>query len=84
MDIIVAFKTYTCNTHKINIDKRIKNIYIDTELVLPMCNVHPSLSLKTLDKKSAHYTWQNIVHTFQVHMEHFQGQTTARTQNKSQ
>ena len=26
-------------------------MYIDTELVLPMCNVHPYFSLKNLDQK---------------------------------
>ena len=32
-------------------NKRIKNIYIDTELALPMYNVHPFFSLKNLGKK---------------------------------
>ena len=32
--------------------KRIKNIYRDTELVLPMYNVHPYFSLKNLGKKA--------------------------------
>lgn len=31
------------------------------ELVLPMYNVHPYLSLKKSGKKSAHYTQQNTV-----------------------
>ena len=35
----------------ISINKRIKNIYIDTELVLPMYNAHPYFSLKNLGKK---------------------------------
>ena len=35
----------------ISINKRIKNIYIDTELVLPMYNVHTYLSLKNLSNK---------------------------------
>ena len=34
----------------INIKKRIKNIYIDTDLVLPMHNTHPYFSLKNLGK----------------------------------
>ena len=40
----------------ISINERIKNIYIDAELVLPMYNVHPYFSLKNLGKKSALYT----------------------------
>ena len=32
-----------------------KNIYIDTELVLPMYNVHPYFSLKNLSKKCSLY-----------------------------
>ena len=35
----------------IGINKRIKNFYIDTELVLPMYNTHPYFSLKNLGKK---------------------------------
>ena len=35
----------------INLNKRIKNIYIDTELVVPMYNAHPYFSLKNLGKK---------------------------------
>ena len=31
--------------------ERIKNIYIDTELVLPMYNEHPYFFLKNLGKK---------------------------------
>ena len=38
-----------------------KNIYIDTELVLAMYNSHPYFSLKNLGEKSAHYTWRNVV-----------------------
>ena len=34
-----------------SINKRIKNIYIDTELVLPMYNMHPYFYLKNLGKK---------------------------------
>ena len=45
-----------------SINKRIKDIYTDTELVLPMYNMHPYFSLKNLGKKNAHYTWQNTVH----------------------
>ena len=33
-----------------------KNIYIDTELVLPMYNVHPYFSLKNVGKKVCMYT----------------------------
>ena len=36
--------------------RRIKNFYIDTELVLPMYNAHPYFSLKNLGKKCALYT----------------------------
>ena len=40
------------NRYKVQeIFKRIKNIYIDTELVLPMYNAHPYFSLKNLGKK---------------------------------
>ena len=38
-----------------SINKRIKNTYIDTELVLPMYNVHLYFSLKNLGKKCALY-----------------------------
>ena len=34
----------------ISINKTIKNIYVDTELVLPMYSVHPYFSFKILDK----------------------------------
>ena len=34
------------------------------ELMLPMHNAHPYLSLKNLGKKSAHYTQQNMVYAF--------------------
>ena len=43
-----------------SINKRIKNNFIDMELVLPMYNEHPYFSFKNLGK-SAHYTWQNAV-----------------------
>ena len=48
-DIIVCFLElhFQC----ISISKRIKNIYIDIELVLPMYNVHPYFFLKNLDRK---------------------------------
>ena len=36
---------------RISLNKRIKNIYIDTELILPMYNVLPYFSLKNLGKK---------------------------------
>ena len=38
------------------INKRIKNIYIDMELVLPMYNAHPYFPSKTLAKKCALHT----------------------------
>ena len=34
-----------------SINKRIRNIYVDPELVLPMYNVHPYFPLKNLGKK---------------------------------
>ena len=34
------------------------------ELILPMYNAHLYFSLKTLGKKSAHYTWQNTVYVY--------------------
>ena len=37
-------------------------MYVDTELVLPMYNVHPYFSLKNLGKNSVHYMWQNMIH----------------------
>ena len=35
--------------------KRMKNIYIDTELLLPMYNAHSYFSLKIVGKKCALY-----------------------------
>ena len=39
-----------------SINKRIKNIYIDRELALPIYNTHPYLSLKNLGKIFVLYT----------------------------
>ena len=44
-----------------SINKRIKNIYIDKELVLPMYNVHPYFSLKNLGKKVHIIHGKNVV-----------------------
>ena len=43
-------------------NKRIKNIYIDVELVLPMYKMHPYFPLK-FGQKSAYYTQQNMVYS---------------------
>ena len=43
-------------------NKRIKNIYIGMELVLPMCNVRPSFSPKNLGKKAHIIPQQNMVY----------------------
>ena len=48
IQILLVLSRVTPLTNK---NKRIKNIYRDTELVLPMYNVHPYFSLKNLGKK---------------------------------
>ena len=47
MDTVAAFYAAFISIHK-----RIKSIYIDTELVLPMYNAYPYFSLKNLGKKA--------------------------------
>ena len=44
---------YNAHPHfwSISISKRIKNIYIDKELALPMYNAHPYFPLKNLGEK---------------------------------
>ena len=43
------------------INKRIKNIYKDTELVLPMYNMHPYFSLQISGKKVHHIRHNTVV-----------------------
>ena len=51
--ILLLLSGVTLLTHKHK--KRIKNIYIEIELVLPMYNAHPYFSNKNLSKKCALY-----------------------------
>ena len=43
---------------------KIKNIYIDTELVVSMCNVHPYFSLTRLGKKCTLYMAKHGINMF--------------------
>ena len=45
--VLLFLEFYLC----ISINKRIKNIYVAMELVLPMYNAHPYILLKNLGRK---------------------------------